>query len=217
MPTLTLLIEADGLLRGRARAKPRPTTLLIGLLVAFGFTYGVVMGAFALNPVQMLYSAAKAPLLLLATFTISLPSFFVLNTLIGLRADFAEAVRALVSAQAGLTVILAALAPITGFCYVSGVGYETAIAINGLMFLVASISAQALLRRSYAPLIRRDGRHRVMLYAWLAVYGFVGVQMGWMLRPFIGKPELPPVFFRGTELGNAYVRLFEVIAKTLGF
>ena len=40
------------------------------------------------RPLQLLYSALKVPLLLLVTFCLSLPSFFVLNTILGVRADF---------------------------------------------------------------------------------------------------------------------------------
>ena len=31
----------------------------------------------------------------------------------------------------------------------------------------------------------------------VALYAFVGAQMGWMLRPFIGSPELQFILFRG--------------------
>ena len=62
---------------------------------------------------QALYSALKVPLLLLATVGLSLPSFFILNTLLGLRDDFGTRARAIAASQAGLTVILVALAPLT--------------------------------------------------------------------------------------------------------
>ena len=45
---------------------------------------------------QVVYSAVKVPFLLLATFVISLPSFFVINTLLGLRGDFPHVLRALI-------------------------------------------------------------------------------------------------------------------------
>jgi hypothetical protein len=53
----------------------------------------------------------KVPFLLLTTFAISVPSFFVLNTLLGVRADFPAVLRILLAGQAGLTIILAALEP----------------------------------------------------------------------------------------------------------
>ena len=55
---------------------------------------------------------ATVPLLLLATLALSLPSYFVLSTLLGLRGDFAVALRAVIASQAALAVILAVLAPL---------------------------------------------------------------------------------------------------------
>ena len=31
------------------------------------------------------------------------------------------------------------------------------------------------------------------------VFGLVGAQMGWVLRPFVGNPSLPFTWFRGRE------------------
>jgi hypothetical protein len=41
------------------------------------------------------------------------------------------------------------------------------------------------------------------------IYAFVGIQMGWVLRPFIGQPGVPTTFFRPGAWGNAYVELWE--------
>jgi hypothetical protein len=41
------------------------------------------------------------------------------------------------------------------------------------------------------------GRHvRVVFRIWIIVFGLVGAQMGWVLRPFIGSPNQPFSFFR---------------------
>ena len=164
---------------------------------------------------QSVYSALKVPLLLIVTAGIGMPSFFVLSTLLGLRDDFPRAVRSLIGAQAGLTVILVSLAPITAFWYASVANYRSAILFNGAMFAVASLGAQFLLRRSYQPLIAQNRRHRVMLRAWLVVYIFVGIQMGWVLRPFIGDPETPVQFFRADAWDNANVMVANMIRETI--
>jgi hypothetical protein len=142
---------------------------------------------------------------------IALPNFFVLNTLFGLRRDFAESLRALAATQAGLSIILASMAPLTTLWYASSANYAAALRFNGLMFAVASFGAQILLRGYYQPLVRRNPRHRWMLWFWLAIYVFVGIQMGWVLRPFIGDPGTPVQFFREGAWSNAYV----VVAKLL--
>ncbi len=159
----------------------------------------------------MVYSALKMPLLLMATLFLSLPSYFVLNTLLGVRSDFAAAWRGIVASQAGLTIILVSLAPITAFWYASTAYYRSAILFNALMFAVASAGAQAILRRAYRPLIERDPRHRWLLRIWIVLYAFVGIQMGWNLRPFIGTPDEPVRFFREGAWENAYVIVARMI------
>ncbi|MDG3006356.1 hypothetical protein [Paludisphaera mucosa] len=224
--SLTLLSRADAVLREGSAAEPDapPTAVVswrsrLAILIAFGMVYGAVMGAYGDSlgdrPLQMLYSALKVPVLLTVSFAISLPTFFVFNTLFGLRDDFPRSVAALSATQAGLTVILSSLAPVTAFAYVSGIGYRPAILLNGLMFATASFGAQAILRRSYRDLIARNPVHATMLRAWLVVYAFVGIQMGWILRPFIGDPTRPTQFFREEGLSNAYVVVIAMIWEVL--
>jgi hypothetical protein len=188
-------------------------------IAAFGMFYGGVMGTYGgfggPRLWQVVYSALKVPFLLFTTFLLSLPSFFVVNTLLGLRADFPRVVRSLLATQAGLTIILSALAPYTAFWYVCGSPYQPAILFNGVMFAVASVSAQWMLRRSYQPLIRSDPKHRWMLLAWLVIYVFVGIQMAWVLRPFIGSPDAPVEFFRAGSWSNAYEVVIQMIWDVL--
>jgi hypothetical protein len=225
-PFIGLFWLADNLLRGE-RLPARGTRdqrlpvfgSLILAIVVYGMFYGGVMGSYGgvsgLRLWQAVYSAVKVPLLMITTFLLSLPSFFVLNTLFGLRDDFARVVRALISTQAGLTVILSALAPFTAFWYVSGSNYEPAILFNGMMFAVASSSAQWMLRREYIPLIESNPKHRWMLRTWIVIYVFVGIQMGWVLRPFIGNPKAPVQFFREGSWSNAYEVVLQMIWDVL--
>jgi hypothetical protein len=215
---------ANNVLRGRVAHEDsgHPAGLLSmgALLVAAGALYGATMGSYDVllgpRPWQMLYSGLKLPLLLLATFALSLPTFFIVNTILGMRADFGHAVRALVAAQTGLTVVLVSFAPFTVVWYVSFGNYDAAIVFNGFMFAIASVASQRIVQRLYQPLIERNPRHRTMLRVWLVIYAFVGIQMAWVLRPFIGKPELPTQFFRGEQWGNAYVELVKIIWRAVG-
>jgi len=187
----------------------------LAVLIVFGAVYGAVMGTYGdppgARPLQMAYSAIKVPLMLAASFAVGLPAFFALNTFFGLRDDFPRIVSALVATQVGLTVILALLAPVAALVYASGIGYRPAILFHGLMFATASLTAQAILRRSYQGLILANPRHRLLLRTWLVLYVFVGVQMGWLLRPFVGDPGLPTQFFRDGGWSNAYVVVIEMV------
>jgi hypothetical protein len=213
---------ADDVIRGQSSTERfRKTTrlpvfgVLALIMVCFGLFYGGVMGTYGglggRRIWQVVYSAAKVPFLLFATFGLSLPSFLVVNSLLGLRGDFGRVVRALMNTQAGLTVILSALAPFTALWYVSGSDYQPAILFNGAMFAIASISAQWMLRRDYLPLIRKDPKHGWMLRIWIVIYVFVGIQMAWVLRPFIGDPSVPVQFFRENSWSNAYEVVIQMV------
>lgn len=200
-------------LRDRVEAilRGRPSASSWGIVLGCGLAYGAVMGLFGGRPGQAACSAVKVPLLLGATLALSLPSYFVLNTLLGLRDDFAAAWRAVVASQAGLTIILVALAPLTAFWYASFTNYRLAILFNALMFAVASLGAQGILRRGYRSLIGRDPKHRYLLRTWIFLYAFVGIQMGWNLRPFVGTPDEPTRFFRPGPWENAYVIVAQIL------
>ncbi|MFK7819352.1 MAG: hypothetical protein AB8G99_11590 [Planctomycetaceae bacterium] len=207
----------DALLRGHDRNRqplglPR-THVLLGTIVVCGCTYGTVMGSFSLRPLQMLYSALKVPLLFAVTFVISLPAFYVLNTLAGLRDDFNQSIRALAATQAGVNVVLLSLSPLTLVWYVSCLDYSMAVVFNTVMFAISSVAGQMLLTRFYRPLIQRNSRHGTMLKVWLVIFSFVGVQTGWMLRPFIGSPQRATTFVRMDDWSNAYVAVFRLFVR----
>lgn len=192
---------------------------LLTTLLCFGFFYGTVMGFYSLiyghRFLQMFYSAIKVPLLLLATFSLSLPFFFVFNSLLGLRQDFSRSLRALLATQAGLTIILSSLSPVTLFWYVSFDDYNAAILFNAVIFGASSILAQIILFNLSRPLIQKNPRHRITILSWLVIYAFVGIQMGWVLRPFIGSLNSPTQFFRQEAWGNAYMVLINMISRLI--
>jgi hypothetical protein len=174
------------------------------------------MGSFAFfwpgRVLMMLYSAAKMPLLVgSATLLCALP-FYVLHLVLGLRADFPAAVRAVVSGQASMALALASLAPLTRFAYFCGLTHPQAILFNGAMFALATAAGHAVMMRRYRPLIASDPRHRLTLWTWVTLYVFVGIQAGWMLRPFIGTPGKPVTFFRDEPFSNAYIVVLRLIA-----
>ena len=216
---ITLFAQIDDILRRRQAVQSRPDGSAFlwmgGYILVFGMFYGAVMGAFGgiwgERLWQAVYSALKVPLLLLGTSLIAWPSFLVLNTLVGLRRDFARATTALMATQAGLAIVLASLAPLTLVSYAASGNYADAVRFNGMMFAVACFAGQWLLRDHYRLLIERDARHRWMFWIWLALFIFVAIQMAWVLRPFVGDPNAPVEFFRREKWGNAYLVVARLI------
>lgn len=230
------LDTVDHILRGRSTFEPKsestsgilPIRHVLAILLICGPVYGVAMGSFGYaigtrslleQLPQLFYSAIKVPLLLAITVIISLPSFFVINTLLGLRDDFGAALRSIISAQAGLTIILVSFFPLTLFVY-SGLSdtsanHSLAVLFNAGMFGLASVASQLLLAHYYRPLLARDRRHRLTIRMWIFLYAFVGIQAGYTMRPFIGGTNAPPEFLREDSFKNAYVAVLNMVREVI--
>ncbi len=214
------LTRTDALLRGTgpfaADAEPRcPLWWAPVMILCFAPIYGAMMGSYHFDSPdrlwQVLYSGIKVPLLLWATGLVCLPGFFILNTVLGLRDDFGQSLQAILAGQAGLSVALASLAPLTRLWYFSTTSYRGALLFNAGLFAAATLAGHIIMLRYYRPLIHRRTCHRIALYVWLALYAFVGIQMGWMLRPFVGSPNMPVSFVRDEPFSNAYVVVARLI------
>lgn len=212
--------SVEDFLRARGAFSPRGATTkawvrLVVIIVCGASLYGAVMGSFDLSSSQRLwqvvFGAIKTPLLLIATGAVCLPGFFVLNTTAGLREDFGTALKAILAGQAAVGLSLAALSPLTLVWYASNVDYRAALLFNATMFAMAALAGQIAMRREYRLLIARNRLHRRMLIGWAVLYSFVGIQMGWMLRPFIGDPDIAVSFFRPEPFTNAYIVMVRLV------
>jgi len=62
------------------------------------------------------------------------------------------------------------------------------------------------------PRPARPASFRVFTF-WTLIYGVVGAQMGWVLRPFIGTPDLPFELFRAERESNFFAAFFRAFGK----
>ncbi len=53
-----------------------------------------------------------------------------------------------------------------------------------------------------------------LLYIWILLFGFVGTQLAWTLRPFFGDPGRPFALFRKIE-GTFYMDIIRTIGHLL--
>ena len=72
-----------------------------------------------------------------------------------------------------------------------------------------------VLRRVPAPEPVERPASRTLLYVWLALFGFVGTQLGWTLRPFFGSPDEPFQVFRNLD-GTFFGDLVKTLGQLLG-
>jgi hypothetical protein len=60
------------------------------------------------------------------------------------------------------------------------------------------------------------GRARSIFRIWVIIYGLVGAQTGWLLRPFIGSPALEFTWLRQRDEGNFFLAVWHNLQNLLG-
>jgi hypothetical protein len=79
--------------------------------------------------------------------------------------------------------------------------------------------APALEQSAPSPLDRLEDRVlgpsvKTVFRCWVVLFGLVGAQMGWVLRPFIGRPGLPFQWFRVRE-SNFFEAVWQALVRLL--
>jgi len=212
--TVRQLLMADGpFAPGTQRVPWRKLLLVVLVVTAF---HGAAIGSLGVRPRAMLYGAIKLPILFSCATLLCLPNLYVVHACCGLRKDFDASVRGILCAQGTAAVTLVALAPVVLFAYACDASYPAALLVNATAFALAAWAAQVALSRHLAPLIARDGRHRRIVVAWFVLHAFVATKVSWILRPFVGDPELPVAFLRaGQWWEDPFTNLFWAAAALL--
>ncbi len=65
------------------------------------------------------------------------------------------------------------------------------------------------------PPVAQRGTSMTLLYIWILLFGFVGTQLAWTLRPFFGSPGEPFSLFRHIS-GTFYSDVLHTIARLFG-
>jgi hypothetical protein len=191
------------------------------------------------SALQLFASMVKVPLLFYLTLLVTLPSLYVFNALVGSRLTLGTVVRLLLASLGVMVTVLASLGPIVAFFSVSTTSYPFMVLFNvvvfavsgslGLVFLLQTLHRLSILDAqppdppsevdwqpaepagALDPVENRVlGKHvKTVFQIWVIVFGLVGAQMGWVLRPFIGNPDAGFVWFRGRD-SNFFQAVFRI-------
>ena len=186
-------------------------------IVALSGFFGLVAGAYS-GPAQALSSAIKLPLLFFATFIVCFPAFFVVQVLVGSRLRLLQLI-VLVSAALALTsVLLAAFVPITLFFLVTGANYYFQHLLNIAIAGVAGLFGIYALHEGLSLVCEKRGvyprKALTIMRAWAVLFAFVGIQLAWNLRPFLGDRS-QPFQIVGSYQGNFYAAIIYATRQLL--
>ncbi|MBD1842755.1 hypothetical protein H6F89_04895 [Cyanobacteria bacterium FACHB-63] len=173
------------------RLKSKISALLISSFCFFAL-YGAIIGAFH-GPLQVLSSAIKLPALYLITLVVCLPTLYIFNVLFGAKQTISQHFTYLLTAISVIALLLCGFAPVTLFFLITVNDYYFFMLLNVAIFAITGILGVSFLYQVMRPIASDDGVQGVkirtnILRLWLVLYGFVGSQLGWTLRPFFGSP-----------------------------
>ncbi|MCA1994902.1 MAG: actin-binding WH2 domain-containing protein [Coleofasciculus sp. S288] len=195
---------------------------IVALLLSSSFffaIYGAIIGSSS-GLVQLWISALKLPALYLLTLVICLPALYFFDIISGSNRSFGQYVALLLASMSLISVMLFSFAPITLFFRLSINDYTFFKILNVGIFAFTGLIGINSFYRNLIFIHDQDSgnlkKHTAIVKAWLVLYGFVGSQLGWTLRPFFGTPDQPFQLFR-TELdSNFYLHIWQVITGALG-
>jgi hypothetical protein len=187
--------------------------------IAFLALYGAVMGS-THSLWQTLSSAIKLPVLFLATLIVCSPTLYFFNVLLGSNQSLSQNIALILTAITVTAVLLLSFAPITLFFLLTTSHYQFFKLLNVAVFSIAGSMGVVFLSQGMQVVSasrQAGGRaRRRVLRLWVLVYAFVGSQMAWTLRPFIGAPSMRFELFRHLG-GNFYTNIVASIGEILGF
>ena len=205
-------------IRDGVELKEKMRAMLISSIL-FLALYGAVLGS-THSLWQTLSSSAKLPILFLATLIICSPTLYFFNVLYGSNQSLTQNVALILTAITVTAVLLLSFAPIVLFFLLTTANYQFFKLLNVMIFAVTGIVGVYFLSQGMY-IVSAGGREgaqarRTVMWLWVIVYAFVGSQMAWTLRPFIGAPTMKFELFRQLG-GNFYANIFASLGEILGF
>lgn len=187
--------------------------------ITFFALYGAVMGS-SHSLWQTMSSAVKLPILFLATLFVCVPSLYFFGLLFGSDQSLGQNLAVILTGITVTAVLLLSCAPITLFFLLTTSQYQFFKLLNVGIFTVAGLMGIVFLYQGMKVVSSSDKDGAVtrkwLLFFWMFVYAFVGSQMAWTFRPFIGAPGTPFEPFR--QLGGSfYANILQSFGEILGF
>lgn len=201
----------------RQQQLPRIIASMSILCAILSAIYGLTMGMDH-SLWQSVAAAIKLPILFVLTAIICIPSLYTFNVLLGQRFKFLQTVTLMVMTLGTTSILLASLAPIAFFFSLTTPQYSFLLLLHVSIFALCGIYGVQYLYRGCAYLAFRMEQplNNLLLRIWIVIYGLVGMQLGWRLRPFVGSDGSPFQIFRPEQGGNFYIAVWNAISALFG-
>ncbi len=155
--------------------------------------YGLVIGIWR-SPIQGISAAIKLPILFAISLVITLPAFHFIGLHAGSRLKFTQTLSIIRSGMAVTGILLAAFAPIALFFLISDSSQSFLILLHFAIIGFCSLAGIMTIHRSIRHISKSRGEQftegaESCLIAWFFLFAFVGMQLAWLMRPWLGSHE----------------------------
>ncbi|MDN5214268.1 hypothetical protein QQ020_19475 [Fulvivirgaceae bacterium BMA12] len=191
----------------------------IGLLCIFTFAYGLVMGSYN-GVLQALVSGLKILILIFMTLLICFPSFYIVQLILGSKIVIRHLIIILLSGFVMTTTIMLAFAPIVLFFQLSGDNYHFLQLLHVFIFVFSGFFGMRVvleaLKNAFESTKVYPKIGLTVFRIWLVIFAFVGIQLSWNLRPFVGTKSMPFQIVRKSTQGNFYSTILGSLGHMMG-
>ncbi|MEM9673277.1 MAG: hypothetical protein ACFB15_08935 [Cyclobacteriaceae bacterium] len=188
-------------------------------ILAFTFCYGLVMGSYH-SLLQAVSSGMKLFLLFGLALLICFPSFYIVQLILGSKIRIGHMLTVILSGFVFISAIMLAFAPIVVFFQLTGDNYAFLQLLHVAVFVFAGIFGMRLVAEALKHACDQANvypRIGVTIFRiWMIIFAFVGIQLAWNMRPFLGSPSLEFELFRSETQGNFYSTVLGATGKLLG-
>ncbi len=179
-----------------------------GLL--FSSIYGFCLGIYS-GYLQMIVGTVKIPALLLLSMFVCAPPLYTFNVLLGSKLSFKQILAMLFIKTYMISIILISFSPIAAFFIITGGHHDFITLLNLIIFAIAGSFGVIMLWNGMKYITVRNGYepNQTILGVWIIIFTFVGLQLAWTLRPFVGGNN-EFTLFRQIG-GNVYLYIIDLL------
>ncbi len=174
-----------------------------------GFLYGMAMGAYN-NALQAVVSGIKVMVLIVATMLICFPSFFIIQQVLGSKLSLRQMIIILLSGFVLASTITLSFSPIVLFFLITGNNYHFLQLLHVAVFIFSGVFGVRLIIDALKFACETKNIYPqigvTVFRVWIVIFAFVGIQLAWNLRPFLGDKNEEFKLFRKYE-GNFYTAI----------
>jgi hypothetical protein len=194
------------------RTKAQSKKLILNqvlIICMFTFLYGVVMGSYH-SFLQSFVAGLKVVFLFLCTIIICIPSFFIIQQVLGSKMTLRQMIIIVLSGFVLTSEIALSFSPIIILFQITGGNYHFLQLLHVAIFLFSGIFGMKLMIEALKYACEKKDIYPhigvTVFRIWIIILAFVGIQLAWNLRPFLCNKNEDFKLFRKYE-GNFYTAI----------